>query len=173
MFLALLGRKRKSSGARGRSLLGQARSRAYLSAVWTLVNVVFNFEPRPCTTAMMATEIPAAIRPYSMAVAPDSSFTKRETRFFIRSSLRFHTNPSGYAWPLSGRAATIPTASCVGVNSNCKFLICRSGFFAWLTTTYVRLKIPRHGPRARLCCEFVHQLAGNSRYVSADLACVL
>jgi hypothetical protein len=27
--------------------------------------------------------MPAAISPYSMAVAPDSSFTKRETRFFI------------------------------------------------------------------------------------------
>src|SRR4029079_8549446 len=40
---------------------------------------------------MMATEMPAAIRPYSMAVAPDSSFTKRETRFFICSSLVVHT----------------------------------------------------------------------------------
>jgi hypothetical protein len=28
--------------------------------------------------------MPAAIRPYSIAVAPDSSFTKRETRVFIR-----------------------------------------------------------------------------------------
>jgi hypothetical protein len=38
------------------------------------VKVVVNFEPTPCTTAMIATEMPAAIRPYSMAVAPDSSF---------------------------------------------------------------------------------------------------
>ena len=30
--------------------------------------------PRPFTAAMIATAIPAAIRPYSMAVAPDSSF---------------------------------------------------------------------------------------------------
>jgi hypothetical protein len=29
--------------------------------------------PRPFTAAMIATAIPAAIRPYSMAVAPDSS----------------------------------------------------------------------------------------------------
>jgi hypothetical protein len=43
--------------------------RAYFNAVWTLVNVVFKLEPRLCTTAMMATEIPAAIRPYSIAVA--------------------------------------------------------------------------------------------------------
>jgi hypothetical protein len=32
---------------------------------------VFSFEPRPCMTAMMATEMPAATRPYSTAVAPD------------------------------------------------------------------------------------------------------
>ena len=30
----------------------------------------------PLTTAMIASEMPAAIRPYSIAVAPDSSFTK-------------------------------------------------------------------------------------------------
>ncbi|GCC47145.1 hypothetical protein chiPu_0031139 [Chiloscyllium punctatum] len=35
---------------------------------------------------MIAIAIPVAIRPYSMAVAPDSSFTKRETRFFINNS---------------------------------------------------------------------------------------
>jgi hypothetical protein len=33
-----------------------------------------SFVPRPLTTAMMAMEMPAAIRPYSMAVAPDSFF---------------------------------------------------------------------------------------------------
>jgi hypothetical protein len=49
----------------------------YLSAVETLVNVVFNFEPRAPTTVMIATEMPAAINPYSMAVAPDSSRMNR------------------------------------------------------------------------------------------------
>jgi len=39
-------------------------------------NVVLSLVPRPLTTLIMATEMPAAIRPYSMAVAPDSSFTK-------------------------------------------------------------------------------------------------
>src|SRR6201996_1392042 len=58
--------------------------RAYLSCEEMLENVVFNLVPRPLTTAMIATEMPAAIRPYSMAVAPDSSFKKRETRVFIR-----------------------------------------------------------------------------------------
>src|SRR5271165_6853387 len=62
------------------------RRSAYLSAVETLVKVVFSFEPRPCTTAMIATEMPAALRPYSMAVAPDSSFTNFK-RFFIFGSI--------------------------------------------------------------------------------------
>src|SRR5260370_37749706 len=46
---------------------------AYLSAVDTEVKVAFRLEPTVPTTVMMATEMPAAIRPYSMAVAPDSS----------------------------------------------------------------------------------------------------
>jgi hypothetical protein len=36
--------------------------------------------------AMIATETPAAISRYSMAVAPDSSFTKRTTTLFTGSS---------------------------------------------------------------------------------------
>ena len=61
-----------------------------MSAVCTLVKVALSLVPRPCTTAMIATEMPAAIRPYSMAVAPDSSFTKRLTRFFIAYSVGPH-----------------------------------------------------------------------------------
>lgn len=40
-------------------------------------NVVFNLLPRVVAPVMSATEISAAIRPYSIAVAPDSSLTKR------------------------------------------------------------------------------------------------
>src|SRR6201999_345268 len=47
---------------------------AYFNDVLMLVNLVFNVEPRPLTAAMMARLMPAAIRPYSMAVAADSSF---------------------------------------------------------------------------------------------------
>jgi len=36
---------------------------------------------------MIATEMPAAMRPYSMAVAPDSSFTKRLMMFDMMLSL--------------------------------------------------------------------------------------
>jgi hypothetical protein len=45
----------------------------YCSEVLIEVNLVFSLVPRPFTTAMMASEMPAAIRPYSMAVAPVSS----------------------------------------------------------------------------------------------------
>ena len=38
-----------------------------------LENVVFSWVPTDCTAAMMTTEMPAAMRPYSIAVAPDSS----------------------------------------------------------------------------------------------------
>ena len=36
-----------------------------------LPNVAFSLVPMPLTAAMITTEMPAAIRPYSMAVAPD------------------------------------------------------------------------------------------------------
>jgi len=36
----------------------------------TFVNVVFNLLPRPCIAAIAATAISAAIKPYSIAVAP-------------------------------------------------------------------------------------------------------
>jgi hypothetical protein len=58
----------------------------YFSWLEMLLNVVFNFVPRPLTTAMIATDIPAAIRPYSMAVAPLSSSRNRWASFFILRS---------------------------------------------------------------------------------------
>ena len=50
---------------------------SYLSWVEMLVNLSLSWLPKVLTTAMIATEMPAAIRPYSMAVAPELSFTKR------------------------------------------------------------------------------------------------
>jgi hypothetical protein len=52
----------------------------YLSWVETLLKVLVSWVPRPLTTAMIATEMPAAIRPYSIAVAPESFF-KNATNF--------------------------------------------------------------------------------------------
>jgi len=46
----------------------------YFNEVLIEPNMVFRLLPSPLTAAMIASAIPAAIRPYSMAVAPDSSF---------------------------------------------------------------------------------------------------
>src|SRR5262249_37591586 len=84
-------------------------SRAYLNASWT--KVARSFEPSPCTTAMIATEMPAATRPYSTAVAPDSSFTKRFTRLIIVAST-VHKRRYGLRGPLlPGRSSTGTNAS--------------------------------------------------------------
>src|SRR6266849_7458300 len=59
------------------------RNTAYFSWLEMNSNFVLRVAPIPYADTMITTEIPAAIRPYSMAVAPDSSFTKRAIRFFI------------------------------------------------------------------------------------------
>ena len=64
----------------------RARVGFYFSWLEMLVNVVFRLEPIVFTTAIIAIEMPAAIRPYSMAVAPLSSLRKRKTSFFIGES---------------------------------------------------------------------------------------
>jgi hypothetical protein len=60
--------------------------RAYFNAVCTDVKVVFRLLPVLWTATMMATEMPAAMRPYSIAVAPVSS-RKKETSFDMQDSL--------------------------------------------------------------------------------------
>src|SRR5262249_41400320 len=52
----------------------------------TLVKVFTNWLPSEFTTVMITTEMPAAIRPYSMAVAPDSSRIKRTNTDFMPAS---------------------------------------------------------------------------------------
>jgi hypothetical protein len=54
----------------------------YFSDVLIEVNLVLSFVPSPFTTAIMAREMPAAISPYSIAVAPDSS-AKNLRRVFM------------------------------------------------------------------------------------------
>ena len=46
-----------------------------------VLNLLLRLVPTAVTAPMMTTAIRAAIRPYSMAVAPDSSFMKRVTNF--------------------------------------------------------------------------------------------
>ncbi len=49
----------------------------YFSWLETLVKVALSCVPSVLTATMMATEIPAAIRPYSIAVAPERSVQNR------------------------------------------------------------------------------------------------
>jgi hypothetical protein len=58
------------------------------------VNLVFRLAPRPFTIAMIASEMPAAIRPYSIAVVPDSSDKKLKT-------VRFNFASAGCCYALS------------------------------------------------------------------------
>jgi hypothetical protein len=48
----------------------------YVNWLETLENLAFSVVPKPLTTAIIAMELPAAISPYSIAVAPDSLFRK-------------------------------------------------------------------------------------------------
>jgi hypothetical protein len=61
------------------SLRGVGREDLYFSCVEIDVNVVSSFVPKVLTVAIITTEIPAAISPYSMAVAPLSSLRNRLT----------------------------------------------------------------------------------------------
>src|SRR5262249_30093337 len=71
-------KKKRPRTGRGRS--SRCRT-AYLPALpsWvdTFEKALFSLPPRVFTVAMIATEMPAAIRPYSIAVAPLSSRRKR------------------------------------------------------------------------------------------------
>ena len=74
----------------------------YFNAVETLVKVVFKLTPRPFTAATIAMEIPAAIRPYSMAVAP-FSFRKNAYSSDIARypfSCRPYRHTAGHGLPL-------------------------------------------------------------------------
>ena len=51
----------------------RAQADRYFSEVLIEVNWVFKVVPSPLTAAMIASAMPAAIRPYSIAVAPASS----------------------------------------------------------------------------------------------------
>src|SRR5579862_3045290 len=56
-----------------------ARKQSHLSEALTLPKTLLRFDPTPLTTVMIATAIPEAISPYSMAVAPASLRRNRLT----------------------------------------------------------------------------------------------
>src|SRR3954453_5471502 len=71
---------------------------------------------------MIAMAMPAAIRPYSMAVAPDSSLTKRETRFFIVDNSCVHVAGRTIVWSRRrsqhrDHGVTLKADHCGAVNS--------------------------------------------------------
>ena len=65
----------------------KGRIGAHFNETLMSVNLVFRLVPRPLTMAIIASEMPAAIRPYSIAVAPDSSDQSfRNVRFKFAST---------------------------------------------------------------------------------------
>jgi hypothetical protein len=65
---------RRIGGANSYGVSGCAPEKGfcYFSELLIEVNLSFRVVPRPLTTAIIASAMPAAISPYSMAVAPDS-----------------------------------------------------------------------------------------------------
>jgi hypothetical protein len=61
----------------------------YFKELLIEVNLSFMVVPRPFTTVMIASAMPAAIRPYSIAVAPESSVQNFKIMRF-KSRLLFH-----------------------------------------------------------------------------------
>jgi len=67
-----------TSACRGNEGNGSIRSEfVRIQRPETVENVVFRLVPSAAITAMMATAIPVAKSPYSIAAAPSSSCTKR------------------------------------------------------------------------------------------------
>jgi hypothetical protein len=64
----------------------------YFRLVLTLLNMLVRALPVPFTAAIIATAMPAAIKPYSIAVAPDSSDRKLKNLRFKFVSIRMVLN---------------------------------------------------------------------------------
>jgi len=58
----------------------------YFSELLMVSKFVLSLVPRPFTAVMIAIAMPAAIRPYSMAVAPDSSLRNEVITDFMTGS---------------------------------------------------------------------------------------
>jgi hypothetical protein len=74
---------RKQKGRALQATPAQALEFSYFSELLIDVNLALRLVPRPFTAARMTIEIPAAISPYSMAVAPASSRQNFKTAFFM------------------------------------------------------------------------------------------
>jgi hypothetical protein len=69
---------------------GRSTASLYLSELLIEVKLVLMVPPSVLTMAIIASEMPAAIRPYSIAVAPDSSDQNLSKRRFNLTSRYLH-----------------------------------------------------------------------------------
>ena len=69
-FVPLFGDKRISNMPALHFMILSVRDLDYFNELLIDVNMLLRLVPRPFTAAIIASEIPAAIRPYSIAVAP-------------------------------------------------------------------------------------------------------
>jgi hypothetical protein len=77
--------------------LAIAECSGYFNDVLIVVKLLLSWVPTPCTAVMIAMAIPAAIRPYSIAVAPDSSLKNVKMRDFMGSDLVYlSSEPSSF-----------------------------------------------------------------------------
>jgi hypothetical protein len=70
----------------------------YFNEVLTELKTELRLVPIPLTAAIIAIAIPAAIRPYSMAVAPDSFVRNVKSMFFMDSAshVTFQQEPASF-----------------------------------------------------------------------------
>src|SRR6516225_6323176 len=85
------------------------RGRNYFKELLIEPNLSLIVVPRPLTTVMIASAIPAAMRPYSIAVAPDSS-----DQNFI--TMRFKTRLHFRVCCLSPTSGNVRDTTCRQVN---------------------------------------------------------
>jgi hypothetical protein len=82
---------KKEKTGRGRPILRTPWSANYFNELLTVLKTELKLVPTPLTAAMIAIAIPAAIRAYSMAVAPDSLVKNLDSNAFIGFRLACHT----------------------------------------------------------------------------------
>jgi len=94
-----------------RRCLHGAAPKVYFRELLIDVNKPLRLVPRPFTAAMIAIEIRAAIKPYSMAVAPVSSRQNLKTKPFICPALNILLRNGGLcAASDSGRCSAIASS---------------------------------------------------------------
>src|SRR5229473_1338694 len=117
---------------------------------------------------MIAMAIPAAIRPYSMAVAPDSSFKKRETRFFI-DKLHVYTWLVELTFGLAGVLSTVTMGRPYGATISAQLIRSRKNGGNRLFFSRVNVEL-RHSVKRNIALDlFIYrsrERVGRSRFMA-------